>query len=424
MKKKTALSILLAAALAVSLAGCAKTEKTEETPAPAAEPEQITQETARLNGGLTLTVPEEYADLVLVDTPENDPDGMLFSVSEKASVDAAAADGQDDWGAGWLFGISRISEEKLHEMLCWDMSGAEVFAKDAEGNYYLYNHPTDVRLYRQGEIDAAATEQWSKLNEWAAAAADTLLADNAGLAAYTRGNSMLDMYLARAAYQQDTIYTLTTFLSDALAPNGMDAAPYVERLMDYASCEAADASETPAGAFLTLDYPEDGMRYDFFLAEGMENYVREIGYNGESLLKLTYADDTKASAVVQEWFDALAEANGVSPMLGRWAEKIAGRGLITIMGGENGTYDVQIDWRSSAAERYLWEMTATEQEDGSLRYENGRHVIRTFTSDTEYTDAEQYTNGTGTFTLNSANEIMWQDDVDHAGDDTVFISVD
>ncbi len=422
MKKKTVLSILLAAALAVSLTGCAKTEKTEETPAPAAEPEQITQETARLNGGLTLTIPEEYADLVLVDTPENDPDGMLFSVSEKASVDAAAADGQDDWGAGWLFGISRISEEKLHEMLCWDMSGAEVFAKDAEGNYYLYTHPTDVRLYRQGEIDAAATEQWSKLNEWAAKAADAFLADNAGLAAYTRGNSMLDMYLARAAYQQDANYTLATFTSDALAPNGMDAAPYAERLMGYESMETAPLAETPAGEYVVLSFPDEDVRFDFFYAES--NFVRMVWSGNEELLKLTYADDTEASAVAQEWFDALAEANGVSPMLGRWAEKIAGRGLITIMGGENGTYDVVIDWSSSAFEKACWEMTATAQDDGSLRYENGRHFIRTYTSETEYTDAEQYTNGTGTFTLNSANEIMWQDDVDHAGDDTVFISVD
>ena len=429
MKKKTIMSLLLAAAMLASLAGCTKKENTEEPPAAEPAEEQAAQpaETVFENGGLKLTVPAEHADLVLVDVPQNDPDGVLFSVSEKASVEAGKLDNHDeDYGDGWLFGIRRVGEDGLHELLCWDMSGVEVFAKDAQGGYYLFTHPTDVRFYRQGDDfqDAAQWEDWGKLNEWASGVPAALIAENAGLAAYTRGNSMLDMYLARAAYLPDANYTLMTFTSDALAPNGTDAAPYVERLMNYASCEAADASETPAGAFIALDFPENEMRLDFFLSEGAENYIRQTDYNGESLLKLSFADDTRASAVVQEWFDAVAEANGVSPMLGRWAEKIAGRGLITIMGGENGTYNVVIDWSSSAFEKAFWEMTATAQEDGSLHYENGRHYIRTYTSETEYTDAEQYANGTGSFALNSANEIMWQDDVDHAGDDAVFISVD
>ena len=61
---------------------------------------------------------------------------------------------------------------------------------------------------------------------------------------------------------------------------------------------------------------------------------------------------------------------------------------------------------------------------GQLRYENARCYVRTYTSETDFTDAVEYENGTGTFTLNSVNEIMWDDETAHAGDDCVFVSVD
>ena len=190
MKKKTIMSLLLAAAMLASLTGCAKKENTEELPAAEPAEEQAAQpaETVFENGSLKLTVPAEYADLVLVDVPQNDSEGVLFSVSEKASVEAGKLDNHgEDYGDGWLFGIRRVGEDGLHELLCWDMSGVEVFAKDAQGGYYLFTHPTDVRFYRQGDDfqDAAQWEDWGKLNEWASGVPAALIAENAGLAAYT-----------------------------------------------------------------------------------------------------------------------------------------------------------------------------------------------------------------------------------------------
>ena len=72
--------------------------------------------------GMKLTVPAEYSSLVVYDTPQDSPDGVLFSVYEKASVEAAKAQALEYDGAGWLFDIRRISEDELHEMLCYDMS--------------------------------------------------------------------------------------------------------------------------------------------------------------------------------------------------------------------------------------------------------------------------------------------------------------
>ena len=111
--------------------------------------------------------------------------------------------------------------------------------------------------------------------------------------------------------------------------------------------------------------------------------------------------------------------------MGRWAEKIAGRGLITIKKTREGEYSVLIDWPSSAFERAIWEMTATPAgEGGALKYEDAKHYVRTFQSDTEYTDELKYENGSGMLYLNSANEVMWEDKVDQAGENCVFISTD
>ena len=101
-----------------------------------------------------LTVPEEYKDELIVKTGEETGiEGGLFSYYEKASVEAekalAGEDGEAYDGAGWLFAIGTVSAEKLHEMLCGDMSGAEVFAEDEDGNYYIFYHPTDVRIVRE-----------------------------------------------------------------------------------------------------------------------------------------------------------------------------------------------------------------------------------------------------------------------------------
>ena len=443
MKKRnqTIASLALAALLLVGLAACSGEDggKEPETTNPTETPTDVPSTGAGwVNGELTLTVPSEYTDLVLVDMPQDDPDGVLYNVREKASAEAGAADGHDaSWGDGWLFGIRRVSEDALHEMLCWDMSGAEVFARDAEGDYYVFTHPTDVRLYRQNSEEyEKASEQWTALNEWAwDDVRRDFLAENTGLTAFTRGNSMLDMYLARAAYRDDADYVLSTTDYGPLAPNGVDAVPYVERLMDYTACEDADLSETPDGEYVVFSYPADDVRFDFFRMDGKKNYVRMVwSGDNEQLMKLSYADDTEATEVMQAWYDEVVAANDLGnaalgytadDLVGRWAEKIAGRGVITIEKAGDATYSVSIDWPGSAFERGIWEMTATpEGEGGALRYENAKHYVRTFTSDTEYTDEVVYEDGSGLFYLNSANEIMWEDHVNDAGADCVFISVD
>lgn len=324
-KKTSLLSLVLAAAMVLSLAACAASgPKTAATAAESADigdlalrPEGEANHIYK-NGDYSLLVPLEYDELVTVDTPQDSESGVLFSVSEKASVDAAAAEGHDDWGAGWLFSVARISEDELHEKLCYDMSGAYVFARDSAEQYFMIYHPTDVRFFRPGDDyqnDQDGWADWAALNEWANTAAETFLAENADLEAFTRGNSELDMYLARAAYQEGAQYTLSTTAYGPMDGSGVDAAPYAERLMTGVdvSYESVGASETPDGEYVVLSFPEEQMRFDFFVGEG-GNYVREVWYDGrENLMKAVYADGTTtASGIAQEWYDALAAAHGLT----------------------------------------------------------------------------------------------------------------
>ncbi len=428
MKKRSVLCILLALAMVLALTACvAKTEENKEDAANAAKDIVLSTD------GLQLTIPAEFAELVIAEAPAGD---LLFSVSEKASVEAAKALGESaDSGAGWLFGIRRISEDELHEMLCYDMSGREVMASDKNGDYYLFCHPTDVRMVRENtENMYEDMDQWSALNEWAWSLLEGFIKENPGLQAEHRGNSSLEMDLYRILWRPGWNYTVSAPDYGTLDPKDLDATDFVCKLTEGVRYEYTDGGEAPDGEYVRIEFPDSDERFDFFLMEGGENYIRQVWSEGyEVLYKATFEDPSvKAGKVAYEWYRAIAEhtggTNGYTPddLLGRWAEKIAGRCVIEITRGTvEGEYAVHIHWGSSAFESANWDMTAyAEGNGGKLRYENARCYIRTYSSETEYTDTVEYENGTGTFILNSAYEILWDDETAHAAENCVFVNVD
>ncbi|MBQ8934018.1 MAG: hypothetical protein IJ061_07015 [Lachnospiraceae bacterium] len=404
------------------------TEAAGETTAETAEAFAV-----ELSNGMKLSIPEKYKDLLVIDTPDNSPEGVLISVSEKASIEAAAKTSSETDGAGWLFGISCITEDALHDRLCYDMSGEEVFAKDEDGGFYMFLHPTDVRVVREeNQYSNETMKAWSELCEWADSAKETFLADNPDLSPEYRGNSPVESYLARTAYMEDVNYTVSTLEYGPLEPNGVDPKPYVKRLTENAVYELVTDEEAPDGEYAVLNFPDDDTRFDFFFMEGKENYVREVWSDGqnEELYHVEFQDPSvKASAIMQEWYDAIAASRDMAALeytpdalIGSWAEKVAGRGVIEISKGADDTYEIQINWGDSANTMYVWNMTATPDGSNGLRYENGRSAILTFDEKGNETEEVRYENGTGRFYLNSANEVMWEDETDHQGDDCVFVS--
>lgn len=395
------------------------------------------------NDGFKLVIPLEYAELLDVTAGTGDDEnGVLFSATEKASVEAAEKQGLGEDGYGELFAIGRISADETNRRRCIDMSWQQVFAEDADGNRYLFYHPADARFYREtNEQMEADQDVWRMLDAWAWEQVRTgFIAENSNLTALSYDNSILDMYLARAAYQHGTHYTIGTLEHGEVAPGDSESAKtYVERLTRNMTLELTDNSETPDGEYAVLNFPDEDHRFDFFLATGGENYIRDTWDGGKSqqLFKAVYSDgETKASDVVMEWYEeALAAGDEAADsgssaykpddLIGTWAEKVAHRGVITIAKNAKGKYDVLVKWSVSAFQQGIWEMTAEPSgKGGEIAYENGKYSIRTYTSDIECTDEVQYENGTGVFYLNSANEVMWQDNTSGAGDDSVFVKTD
>ena len=131
--------------------------------------------------------------------------------------------------------------------------------------------------------------------------------------------------------------------------------------------------------------------------------------------------DTASALITVKGVKAPAAELSADKLVGKWAEKIAGRGMITITKNNDGTYTAEVQWSGSAFEKAFWTMTGKEDGKGSILYTNALHYKRTFTSDTAYTDEILYKDGTGSFSLGAQGNLVW---VDHKGDvkvDTVFI---
>ena len=281
-------------------------------PAEAEKEEAAAKEIVYENGGFKITVPAEFADKVIVDTPADNDDGVLFDVTEKASVDAAKAKGSEYDGIGWLFAIGVRNEEEFHKMLCSDVSGEEPIGYDADGNYYVFFHPTDVRYDRETpEQMQADQDDWSKTVEWAYTMKQDFLDENAGLTPFKWGGTVLEAYLARTAYDKEAVYTLSTleFAQDgALEPSDkVDAAKYFEMLTKDATYELFEG-EAPDGEYVVLSFPEDDVRFDFFYAEDGKNLIRQVWGDNEQVYKVTFADEKKtANDIMDAWARELAE---------------------------------------------------------------------------------------------------------------------
>lgn len=259
-----------------------------------------------------LPVPQEYWDsLYFYYYGDGDEDEeLLLTVSEVASVEAAAAMGEEDTeGVGEIFSIVRVSEDRLHDLLCGDMSGMRVFARNEEGNYYIFNTPTDVRYVREtNEAMDADINRWIDLNEWARGELCNEIIDmNDNLEPVSFTNTTLDMYLARIAYDNYTNYTISAKKFGELKSKKVDAGSYAEKLLEGNFVELEDM-EAPEGEYITLNFPEDNVHFDFFTSN--KNIVREVYSDYEILYKRGLEGGENNTDTMQEWYFDIAEKRG------------------------------------------------------------------------------------------------------------------
>lgn len=158
MRRLEAFVLVLACLLTLSACG-GETERQEpvQTPPPQDGQEEMTVYDC---GGLDVALPNEYLDLLLVDTEF--PDAVeswkpLISVYEKASYEAAME--AYGGGGGFLFGFLVMDQAAFEQHISSDGSGIDVFATDGE-RYYAYTYPTDVQFCRPGGVIDTESEDW------------------------------------------------------------------------------------------------------------------------------------------------------------------------------------------------------------------------------------------------------------------------
>lgn len=132
--------------------------------------------------GLVVDIPDNVIDLVTIETSgEGDTEHVrtLISVSETKSIEAGEkVHPGEDWGDGWLFGILELDQEGYEEWSTYDPTGFRFFAK-SDDKYYIYTHPTDVRLMREEQEDYQdAFGEWGMLCEWANTIPEQFVKDN------------------------------------------------------------------------------------------------------------------------------------------------------------------------------------------------------------------------------------------------------
>ena len=119
--------------------------------------------------GIRIALPSDLIPQLLVEVPqacgEESPHSLtLMTVREKASAEAAEADFGSGEGFGFLFGISRLDQTALEELLQYDIPGCAVFATDGT-HYYALTTPTDVQFHRSGDAlyDVEELRAWHSL---------------------------------------------------------------------------------------------------------------------------------------------------------------------------------------------------------------------------------------------------------------------
>lgn len=158
MRRLEAFVLVLACLLTLAACG-GETERQEpvQTPPPQDSQEEMTVYDC---GGLDVALPNEYLDLLLVDTEFPDAGESwkpLISVYEKASYEAAME--EYGGGGGFLFGFLVMDQAAFEQHISSDGSGIDVFATDGE-RYYAYTYPTDVQFCRPGGVIDTVSEDW------------------------------------------------------------------------------------------------------------------------------------------------------------------------------------------------------------------------------------------------------------------------
>ena len=113
----------------------------------------------------------------------------------------------------------------------------------------------------------------------------------------------------------------------------------------------------------------------------------------------------------------------VTGFSGTWAEENVRKGTITIIQTGSGAYSICVEWSRSAFAKDFWTMDATDSGNGTLAYSNAVHELRSYSEDGSYTTETIYTDGSGSFHLDSNAKLIWTDMKGEISTDMRFVLV-
>ena len=120
----------------------------------------------------------------------------------------------------------------------------------------------------------------------------------------------------------------------------------------------------------------------------------------------------------------MTEEDGQNPamnLVGYYQDKTSQRAhmFIDCLGMDSAS--VEIRWANSAFETVVWTFTGIcDENDLSIEYTDCAQNVEQYADDGSVTVINVYENGTGRLTVDSDWSILWQDDVENAGEGCVF----
>lgn len=250
------------------------------------------QETSESEPGLTVSIPEQYAAALDVES-----DTESVAIYEKASREAFRADhpegfdGQDPdtAGMGWLGTLKCVNEADAKEALeLTEIGGVRYVAKDDQGNWYLFSYPTDVRLYR-GEnyenLSDADVTRWTELTDWAQTIPDTFVSEHPELTAVTNDGAR-ELLKAAETAESAAAERLFTLFSNSISGAFPDRVAFTVPAEGGGTWDVrvVGSAVTHTGRVVPLSYfdgvdtwtPGMGYTFDFVDIEGLRELTMRL----------------------------------------------------------------------------------------------------------------------------------------------------
>ncbi len=277
--------------------------------------------------GLTLTIPEEYDELLIVDTEPKQQDALFRVLQRSSWENGQKGHPGEDWGDGLLFVVYKVGEEGLIRELRAHPTPASLAGRDREGNYYLIGYPSDLRFVGEDPQIITPSDpglpEWKALNFWAAGIGEAICAAN--------GDALIPMEKAFCGLE----HVLAVLLEDGaeaplpeyfrfVSPEGAatEGADVAEKfdfarriLLEGSSCYLPEDTPAPEGRPIRLETP--GLSVNslavFTFWPGSELFREEVFYDesgahSSRMLRMTLPKDgPNIGYLMARWYGKAAE---------------------------------------------------------------------------------------------------------------------